>query len=95
MKKKIVFISLIIICLSLILIFAVSAVIRKQKLDYQLETVKEINYMIINENNKFGVINKNGDVLVQPRYDKYKFLTLLNRYLYVCIIMMKKNINTT
>lgn len=84
MKKKIVFISLIIICLSLILIFAVSAVIRKQKLDYQLETVKEINYMIINENNKFGVINKNGDVLVQPRYDEIQ-IPNPSKPLFICM----------
>ena len=84
MKKKIVFISIIIICLSLILIFAVSAVIRRQKLDYQLETVKEINYMIINENNKFGVINKNGDVLVQPRYDEIQ-IPNPSKPLFICM----------
>lgn len=38
--------------------------------DYNLEEVNQINYRVISENNKFGVINNNGDVLVLPLYDE-------------------------
>ena len=38
--------------------------------DYNLEEVNQINYRVISENNKFGVINNKGDVLVSPLYDE-------------------------
>ena len=40
------------------------------KFNYELEVVTEIKYRVISENNKFGVINENGDVLVSPIYDE-------------------------
>ena len=42
----------------------------KEKLNYELEQVTSINYKVISENNKFGVINKNGEVIVSPIYDE-------------------------
>ena len=67
MKKILIFISLIIICLICSIILIV--VKNNSKYNYQIEEVKEINYVVFRENNKFGVINKKGEVVVQPRYD--------------------------
>lgn len=71
MKKKNVFISIIIVC-SIIVIIAFLIMLKnsKKKLDYELEVVDEINYMVVNENNKFGVIDKYGNIVVQPYYDE-------------------------
>lgn len=70
MKRKIIFINLGII--SIIAISVIIMVIRNNnhKFNYEIEKVNNINYVLINENNKFGVINKNGDVVVKPIYDE-------------------------
>ena len=38
--------------------------------DYQLEIVYEINYMLAKENNKFGVIDKAGNKVIDTLYDE-------------------------
>lgn len=67
MKKILIFISLIIICLICSIILVI--IKNNSKYNFQIEEVKEINYVVFSENNKFGVINKKGEVVVQPRYD--------------------------
>ena len=84
MKKKIVFISLIIISLSFTIFSVIFAAIKKQKMQYEIETVKEINYMIFNENNKFGVINKKGEIVVQPHYDEIQ-IPNPSKPLFICM----------
>lgn len=71
MKKRVFFICLIIFCLTAISIFVGVGIAQKNnsRFDYEIEEVKEIDYMVFKENNKFGVINKKGDVIVQPKYD--------------------------
>lgn len=68
MKKKIIFISIIIILISVISFILIKN--NKTNLKYELETINEINYMVFSENNKFGVINKSGEVVVESLYDK-------------------------
>lgn len=67
MKKYIFLICTIVIILVLGIVFLKN---NNHQLDYQLEQVNEINYLLISENNKFGVINKQGDVIVSPIYDE-------------------------
>ena len=71
MKKRIFFISLVILCLTAISIFVGVGFAQNNnsKFYYQIEEVKEIDYMVFKEKNKYGVINKNGDVIIQPKYD--------------------------
>ena len=70
MKKKIIISSVIIIAVIGIIVGIVLANNKKPSLEYQLETVSSIDYMLYSNNNKFGVINRNGDVLVQANYDE-------------------------
>ena len=71
MKKKTIFISISIICIILATTITIIAIkSKKPNLDYQLEVVKEINYMLFMDNNKYGVIGKNGDILVEAKYDE-------------------------
>lgn len=71
MKKKIVIIT-IILSISIIVLIVGKSIIKKNiaKYNYHIEEITNIDYMKINENNKFGVINKNGDVIVKPIYDE-------------------------
>lgn len=68
MKKKF------LICLFiLILIISIIAIIKhnnyKKSLNYTIEQIGEENYFLLMQYNKYGVINKNGDIVVDPTYD--------------------------
>ena len=70
MKKSIffVFIFIIIVISCVVSFYKVNN--NKKKLNYELEKVTSINYKVISENNKFGVINKNGEIVISPIYDE-------------------------
>lgn len=70
MKRKIIFVNISII--STIAVSVIIMIIRNNncKFNYEIKEVNNINYVLINKNNKFGVINKNGDVVVKPIYDE-------------------------
>ena len=67
-KKKTFFILLllIIIVIGVLLFFFFED---NDKYNYKIEKVTEINYNIINKEGKYGVINREGDVIVEPVYD--------------------------
>lgn len=67
MKKKI-FIALLII---VIIAVSVTLILKKKKtskFDYQIEKMTEYNYYIYKENEKYGVINKDGDTIIEANY---------------------------
>lgn len=82
MKKNIIFISIIIICVSVISFIVIAK--NKAKLEYELEVVNEINYMVFSENNKFGVINKSGEVIVSSMYDEVQ-IPNPSKPLFICM----------
>lgn len=71
MKKRIFVISLIILCFMFLLLFVGIGIAQNNnsKFQYQIEEIKEIDYVVFSENNKFGVLNKNGEIVVPARYD--------------------------
>lgn len=70
MKKKSIFIVLIFIILIGIAIAGVSIYFNnKAKYDFEITKVVQINYHVINENNKYGVIDRDGNVVVEAKYD--------------------------
>ena len=70
MKKKSIFIVLIIIILIGIVVAGVSIYFNnKAKYDFEITKVEQINYHVINENNKYGVIDRDGNVVVEAKYD--------------------------
>lgn len=63
----------VILFVAIIIVMAVVGIViikngRSKK--FTLETVTSVDYMLFSENNKYGVINKNGDVLVKSEYDE-------------------------
>lgn len=84
MNKKKTFVILgIIIFAILILVIAIN-LNKTPNLEYQLEEVKEIDYMVLMENNKYGVINKNGDVVIEPYYDEVQ-IPNPSKPLFICM----------
>lgn len=68
MKKKNVVIFLLII-ISLIVTIIVVKKTNKSK-NFSLESVSSVEYVAFLENNKYGVMNKNGDVIISAEYDE-------------------------
>lgn len=66
-KKVIVVLSIIILIIGIISIIKYNK--NKSKFDYTIEQISEVNYFLLMQNNKYGVINKNGDIVVDPIYD--------------------------
>lgn len=68
-RKKVL---VIIIAFILILIGIIIFIILNKKTDreYEIITEKEYNYWILNVDDKYGVINKYGDVILEPEYDQ-------------------------
>ncbi|CDA30878.1 kWG Leptospira repeat protein [Clostridium sp. CAG:492] len=66
-KKVIVVLSIIILIIGIISIIKYNK--NKSKFDYTIEQISEVNYFLLMQNNKYGVINKNGDIVVDPVYD--------------------------
>ena len=70
-KKKIIIIS---VCLIVILALAVSAyfIFNSKEKEYNIEQVSGYKYFVLNQNEKYGVIDAQGNILVQPNYDLVK-----------------------
>lgn len=66
-KKVIVVLSIIILIIGIISIIKYNK--NKSKFNYTIEQISEVNYFLLMQNNKYGVINKNGDIVVDPVYD--------------------------
>ena len=46
--------------------------IKKARREYEIETVENYQYFILKNNNQSGVINRNGDILIEPKYEEVK-----------------------
>lgn len=67
MKKKVIF------ALAIIIIIIVAFMLKNKlnnKYNYEIVKVSEYNYFITRENEKFGVIDKNGKVVIEAKYSK-------------------------
>ena len=84
MSKKKIFIILGIIILVIISICVIINRNKNNNLEYQIEEVKEIDYMVFMENNKYGVINRNGEIIVSPYYDEIQ-IPNPSKSLFICM----------
>lgn len=64
-KRKVVFV----IIIFLIIIGVISYFTNKNKKQYEIEEIKEYKYILLYENNKMGVIDTNGNKIIEPIYD--------------------------
>lgn len=67
-KKKIILISIV-----AIIIIIITAIILVNKINnnknYELEKISNYNYFVLKQNNKYGVINVNGDKILEANYN--------------------------
>lgn len=70
MKKKNVLIILgIVVLVAILAIGIVMYFIDKSKYDFEIVKVTQVNYHVLHEENQYGVINRDGEVVVEPKYD--------------------------
>ncbi len=70
MKKKSIFIIVgIIVVIALIAIGITIYLVDKSKYDFEIAKVTQIDYHVLHEDNQYGVINRNGEIVVKPEYD--------------------------
>lgn len=66
-KRRALIIVILIIIIVLIGIFKLNQ--EKNKRKYEIEEISEYKYFLLYENNKMGVIDTNGKVIIEPKYD--------------------------
>ena len=70
MKKRNIFIILAVVAVIITFVVLLTIyLVDRAKYDFEIEKVKDINYHIIHEDNKYGVINREGQIVVDTIYD--------------------------
>ncbi len=73
MKKtfriRITIIAIIVICVFAIGIYQL---IKNRSKQYEIEKINEYNYFVLKQDDKYGVINKKGDIIIETQYDDVK-----------------------
>lgn len=70
MKKR--YIVLVIVAIIILIIsigFIITKNVTKSRREYNIEQVENYNYFILKQNNKFGVIDTSGKILIESRFD--------------------------
>lgn len=68
-KKLIIIIIIVVLLIAIIASLLIINAKKKAKYVYDLETVSEIKYNTISENNRYGVIDEQGNVIIEPTYN--------------------------
>ena len=65
MKKLFVIVPIVII----LVVLGLMSIVVNNKVKYEIENVSEYNYFKLYQNKKYGVIDKNGNVIINPEYE--------------------------
>ena len=68
-RKKV----LIIVIISILILLGISIFIifsKRVDREYEIITEKEYNYWLLKQDDRYGVINKYGDIILEPEYDQ-------------------------
>ena len=81
------------ILLLLIIIVAIILIVRNAKGDSKVsvQEVTNYNYFVVTVNEKSGVIDKEGKIIINPEYDSIQIQK--SRYLCACMIITAKQEN--
>ncbi len=72
MNKKIVSLIIIIILVIGVISFFTYSQIQKNNREYKIEEITKYNYFTYKNENKFGVINNKGEIIIEAKYDEVK-----------------------
>lgn len=74
----------ILLLLVICIVIAVVMVIKNRKVDIKAEQISEYNYFIVSESGKTGVIDKSGNIVLEPKYD-YIQIPNPEKDLFICL----------
>ena len=83
MKKRSIIITIVLIVIVLLAGFIAYEKLEKSKKEYQVEKVSEYNYFVVKENDKYGVIDANGNKIIETNYDNV-VIPNPNKAIFVC-----------
>ena len=83
MKKRSIIITIVLIVIVLLAGFIAYEKLEKSKKEYQVEKVSEYNYFVVKENDKYGVIDANGNKIIETNYDNV-VIPNPNKAVFVC-----------
>lgn len=72
MKKKHIIISIVVLVILIILGIVIYNISVENGKKYDIVQVKEYNYFVMKHDNKYGVIDKVGNIIINPEYDGIK-----------------------
>ena len=68
-KKNIIILTIIIILIAIIAGFFIYKKIEQESRKYEIATISQYNYVVVRENDKYGVLNTEGNKIVETEYD--------------------------
>ena len=83
MNKKIRWIIIGIVAVIIIAI-SIMAIINEVQLHYKVEEISEYNYFTLEQNQKYGVIDKNGNIVIEAEYEAVQ-IPNPSKAIFVCV----------
>ena len=71
-KKNIIIITILLIIIIAIAGFFILKKIQKEIRKYEIETISEYKYFVVKENNQYGVIDAQGNKIIETKYENVK-----------------------
>ena len=89
MNKKIRWIIIGIVAVIIIAI-SIMAIINEVQLHYKVEEISEYNYFTLEQNQKYGVIDKNGNIVIEAEYEAVQ-IPNPSKAIFVCVKEYNEN----
>ena len=67
----------------IIIAISIMAIINEVQLHYKVEEISEYNYFTLEQNQKYGVIDRNGNIIIEAEYEAVQIQIHLRLFLFV------------
>lgn len=71
-KKNIIILGIVLIIIIAIAVYFVAQKIQQENRKYEIETISEYKYFVVKENNQYGVIDAQGNKIIETKYENVK-----------------------
>ncbi len=71
-KRNIIILGIVLTIIIVIAGYFIAQKIQKENRKYEIETISEYKYFVVKENNKYGVIDAQGNKVIEPKYENVK-----------------------
>lgn len=70
MKRRKIIIAIILIIVILIVAFFIMKALKSQSREYTIEKVENYDYFVLQENDQYGVIDKDANIVIEPKFEE-------------------------